>query len=164
MAGLIGSLAIGAWLGSHRISLIQSLIESDAPVSLVFVNLLLAVVSIAAPVWFAWIATKQIGHRFRLSEDYAFKASVARAYEGYRREAAKPDESFAKRLFASALDRLEEPPLRFVEQETHGSPWHELLKRRPAPNAEVPISQPVIPLPSAVPKPEINQDEDQQTS
>jgi len=62
-----------------------------------------------------------------LAEDYAYKASVSKAYEGYRREAAQLDEDFQKRLFASALTRLDEQPLRFVENESHGSPWHELL-------------------------------------
>ena len=77
--------------------------------------------------WFAWMATKQIGQRFRLAEDYAFKASVAKAYEGYRKEAARIDEAFEARLFSSALTRLEEAPLRLMEQTTHGSPWHELV-------------------------------------
>lgn len=90
-------------------------------------HIVLSVLSIGSPLWFSWLATKQIGQRFRLAEDYAFKASVAKAYEGYRREAAKIDEAFAARLFASALTRLEEAPLRLVENDTHGSPWHELI-------------------------------------
>lgn len=44
-----------------------------------------------------------------------------------RKEAVRIDPAFEKRLFASALTRLEEAPLRLVESETHGSPWHELL-------------------------------------
>jgi hypothetical protein len=82
--------------------------------------------SIGAPIWFAWLATKQIGQRFRLSEDYAFKASISRAYEGFRREAARMDKDLEARLLASALTRLDELPLRLVETESHGSPWHEL--------------------------------------
>lgn len=62
--------------------------------------------------WFAWLATKQIGQRFHLAEDYAFKASVAKAYEGYRKEAARIDPEFEARLFGSALTRLDEAPLR----------------------------------------------------
>ena len=52
---------------------------------------------------------------------------MSKAYEGYRREALQLDEDFQKRLFSTALTRLDEQPLRFVETETHGSPWHELL-------------------------------------
>jgi hypothetical protein len=31
--------------------------------------------------------TRQVGQLFKLAEDYAFKASISRAYEGYRKEA-----------------------------------------------------------------------------
>lgn len=87
----------------------------------------LSLLSVGAPLWFAWLATKQIGQRFKLAEDYGFKASVAKAYEGYRKEAARIDEAFEARLFASALTRLEEAPLRLVGNTEHGSPWHELI-------------------------------------
>lgn len=59
--------------------------------------------------------------------DYAFKASISRAYEGYRREAARIDKDLEARLLASALTRLDEVPLRVVETVTHRSPWHELM-------------------------------------
>jgi len=87
---------------------------------------LLSVLSIGAPVWFAWLSTKQIGQRFRLAEDYAFKASISRAYEGFRREAARFDKDMEAKLLASALTRLDELPLRLVETDSYGSPWHEL--------------------------------------
>ena len=90
-------------------------------------NFILSILSVGAPLWFAWVATKQITQRFRLAEDYAYKASVAKAYEGYRREAAKIDPAFAARLFGSSLTRLEEAPLRLMEENSHGSPLHELF-------------------------------------
>lgn len=93
----------------------------------ILMHSLLSIASIGAPIWFAWLATKQVGQRFRLAEDYSFKAAVARAYEGYRKEAARIDPAFEARLFDSALTRLEEAPLRLVESSTHGSPWHELV-------------------------------------
>lgn len=65
--------------------------------------------------------------RFRLAEDYAFKASVAKAYEGYRKEAARIDPEFESRLFSSALSRLEEAPLRLVKDQGHGSPLQEIM-------------------------------------
>jgi len=92
----------------------------------VVVNILLSVLSVGASVWFAWLSTKQIGQRFRLSEDYGFKASIATAYEGYRREAARIDKDLEIELLRSALAHLDELPLRLVEEESHGSPWHEL--------------------------------------
>lgn len=85
--------------------------------------------SVIAPLWFAWLATKQISQRFKLAEDYDFKASVAKAYEGYKKEAAKIDEEFEARLFNVALTRLEEAPLRLVNSVNHGSPTHEVIEK-----------------------------------
>lgn len=126
-------LAAAAVISSYRIEFIHKLIEEftekgkDLPMQLLWVNVILTLVSVAAPVWLAWLLTKQIGQRFRLAEDYGYKASVAKAYEGYRREAVSVDENMAKRLLNVALDRLDEAPLRWVEKENHGSPLNEML-------------------------------------
>lgn len=126
--GLLCALAAGAYMGADRLRLLSTTLSTTSPDwGTVWMQVLLSIFSIGAPLWFAWISTKQIGQRFRIAEDYAFKASVAKAYEGYRREAARIDETFEARLFASALTRLEEAPLRLVEGESHGSPWHELI-------------------------------------
>lgn len=126
--GLAVALAAGGGVGKNRIDALSEVFSSGTlHWETVFAHILLTVVGIGGPLWFAWVATKQIGHRFRLAEDYAFKASVAKAYEGYRREAAAIDEVFEARLFSTALVRLEEAPLRLVEGTTHGSPWHEFM-------------------------------------
>jgi hypothetical protein len=126
--GLLGALAIGTALGSGRVEMLSVAVSSPEPRwGAIWMHFILSALSIGAPLWFAWLATKQIGQRFRLAEDYAYKASVAKAYEGYRKEAARIDRAFEARLFGSALARLEEAPLRLVEEHAHGSPWHELL-------------------------------------
>lgn len=125
--GLVAALAIGSLIGAGRLDQLSLALNNPAPnMSSVGVQALLSILSIGAPLWFAWLSTKQIGQRFRLSEDYAFKASVAKAYEGYRKEAARIDPKFEAQLFSSALTRLDEAPLRLVETTSHGSPWHEL--------------------------------------
>lgn len=125
--GLIVALGLGSWIGTTQLRNFSDVIKQpDTNSTVAAINLILALLSVGATVWFSWLATKQIGQRFRLAEDYAFKASVSRAYEGYRREAANIDEAFVARLFSSALSRLDEQPLRLVETTTHGSPWHEL--------------------------------------
>jgi len=89
VAVLAASLAAGYYLGSDQLHTLSKLFTlPDSPASMVMVNLMLAIISVGAPVWLAWLATKQIGQRFRLAEDYAFKASISRAYEGFRREAS----------------------------------------------------------------------------
>jgi len=125
---LILSLGVGGALGFRRVSMLEQLMLSNKTISLtlLWMNIALSFLSVAAPVWFAWVATKQISQRFKLAEDYGFKAAVAKAYEGYRREAASVDPLFVTRLFGSALARLEEAPLRLVDEESYGSPFHEL--------------------------------------
>ncbi|WP_244190974.1 hypothetical protein [Ralstonia mannitolilytica] len=127
VVGLIGALLVGAIVGGWQLHQLSESIQASTAPTIVWTRIAVSLLSVGAPVWFAWLSTKQIGQRFRLAEDYAYKASISKAYEGYRREAAQLDEDFQKRLFASALTRLDEQPLRFVENETHGSPWHELL-------------------------------------
>ena len=127
VVGLIAALGIGSYIGASRLELLSTALNAPTPnVGSIGVQVFLSLLSIGAPLWFSWLATKQVGQRFRLSEDYGFKASVAKAYEGYRKEAARIDPAFEARLFCSALTRLDEPPLRLVETTSHGSPWHEL--------------------------------------
>ncbi|SOZ22499.1 conserved hypothetical protein [Cupriavidus taiwanensis] len=125
--GLVSALLLGSAIGAHRLELLSNAIQAEHPNwAAVAIQCVLSLISVGAPLWFAWLATKQIGQRFRLAEDYAFKASIAKAYEGYRKEAARIDPNFEHQLFGSALARLDEAPLRLVGDDTHGSPWHEL--------------------------------------
>ncbi len=126
--GLVAALAFGSYFGSGQLRNLAAISQStDALASAIAVNLLLSALSIGAPVWFAWLATKQIEQRFRLAEDYAFKASISRAYEGFRREAARFDKDMEAKLLTSALTRLDELPLRLVKTANYGSPLHELV-------------------------------------
>ncbi|TKR55391.1 hypothetical protein D7I39_11300 [Allopusillimonas ginsengisoli] len=133
VGGLVISLITGGIFGSIQLHKISSIVaDPNASAWHLVFNLFLSVFSVGAPIWFAWLATKQIGQRFKLSEDYAFKASISRAYEGYRREAARIDDAtegsnMEAQLLQSALTRLDELPLRLVEVPTHGSPWSEML-------------------------------------
>jgi hypothetical protein len=126
--GLACSLGIGSYLGKGQLMHLSDLLKTpDASNSVIVLNFLLSVLSVGAPIWFAWLSTKQIGQRFRLAEDYAFKASISKAYEGYRREASRIDPTLEAQLLRSALTRLDEQPLRLVETANHGSPWQDLL-------------------------------------
>lgn len=133
VGGLTVALGIGSIIGSHRLEILSAALAVPNPNwGGIAIQAVLSLLSVGAPLWFAWLSTKQIGQRFRLAEDYAFKASVAKAYEGYRTEAVRIDPAFEARLFSSALDRLDEAPLRLVESGTHGSPWHELANSEAA--------------------------------
>jgi hypothetical protein len=123
---LIVDLIAGAWIGAERFKVMQAILQAAMTPTAFWANFAFSLLSVAGPVWLGWVATKQINQRFKLAEDYSFKASVASAYEGYKSEAVRLDPAFEKRLFSSALTRLEEAPLRFVDTENFGTPWHEL--------------------------------------
>lgn len=129
VAGLTSALLIGAVAAYYRIDFLGKIISGDEPNwGVLIMHLLLSAMSIGGPLWFAWMATSQITYRFKLAEDYYFKSSVATAYEGYRKEAASIDENFTHRLFGSALDRLDEAPMRVMDQKISSSPLHDLLE------------------------------------
>lgn len=116
VAGLAVALVGGSYFGSNQLHTLSELFQiPNISTSVVTLNLLLSLLSVGAPVWFSWLATKQIGQRFRLAEDYAFKASISRAYEGFRREAAGFDNEMEAKLLSSALARFDELPLRLVD-------------------------------------------------
>lgn len=128
VAGLVLSLLAGVlWGGSKIQELAITAHTPDVGPSTVALDAVMALISVAAPVWFAWLSTRQIGQTFRLSEDYAYKASVARSYEGYRKEAKSVNDDLVEQLLSSAIRRVDEQPLRVVGQGEPGSPWHDLM-------------------------------------
>ena len=99
VAGLVVALVGGAWLGGSQLHQLADAIQGSTSPSIVWTRLAMSLLSVGGPIWFAWLATKQIGQRFKLAEDYAYKASVSKAYEGYRREALHLDEDFRSDCF-----------------------------------------------------------------
>jgi hypothetical protein len=135
---LISALIVGSIIGTGVYRDLNNYISTNNQnivTSVIVIKFLISLLSFGAPLWFAWLSTKQISERFKLAEDYAFKASVAKAYEGYRKEATRLDQSFEMRLFNTALTRLEQEPLRFVKNSNHGSPWQELINSKEFQNA-----------------------------
>lgn len=121
------ALGCAVGIGYFRLEAYESLLSNNASTSVILLNLLVTVLGVGGPIWLAWLSTKNIGQSFKLAEDYAFKASISKAYEGYRKEAVNLDQEFAKQLFGSALTRLDELPSRFVSQVDHSSPLQEAL-------------------------------------
>lgn len=129
--GLVLALMAAVGCIVWRADQIFALMDKGASVGgfVLFANFVVSIAFVGAPIWLAWVATKQIGYYFRLSEDYAFKATVSASYEGFRREAENQgDEEFTKKVLASTLDRYDEAPLRFVDTRVSGSPYQELIE------------------------------------
>lgn len=127
---LIGALLLGVLVGQDRFPQLMKALEGKPDWGVVVMYMTISALSLGPGVWLAWIATKQIGQRFRLAEDYGYKASLAKAYEGYRNEAENLDPIFTAQLFAIALGRLEELPLRTIAKDVSGSPLNDLLQSR----------------------------------
>ncbi|MBP0597752.1 hypothetical protein J8I26_06545 [Herbaspirillum sp. LeCh32-8] len=125
---LLVSLLGAVGIGHLRFPVILAALSGDPKWGIVGIHMVISVLSLAPAVWFAWMATMQIGQRFRLAEDYGYKAALATAYEGYRSEAARLDPLLEAQLFATAIGRLDEIPLRLVDNEVSGSPMHELIR------------------------------------
>lgn len=125
VASLVTILGVGLW---RLISVLDMLNRVDAKIEIVILNMVLSALTLGAPIWFAWLASKRISFLFKLVEDYEFKASTSTAYEGFRREAGSHDKAMESKVLLSALDRFDEPPLRFVDEKVFGSPWQELIQ------------------------------------
>jgi len=128
---LSASLIMAAVIGHQRLNALQDILSSAHSSNFaIVIQITLSLMSLFAPLWFSWIATKQISQRFKLAEDYEYKASISKAYEGYRSESIEMDGDFRERLFGNALTRLEEAPLRYVSTEDTSSPLMEFLNSK----------------------------------
>lgn len=130
---ILGVALFGIYfLGHDRIADISKYMASEkVNWDGVWINVVLTVLSVSPAIWLGWLASKQVSQRFKLAEDYAYKASISNAYEGYRREAVGLDKEFQARLFGTALTRLEEIPIRLVDHSHHASPLHEFFNSIP---------------------------------
>ena len=137
--GLFAALCTGVVLGyiqSEALFKIMFDKASGESESYLFLRILMLLLSVGGPVWFAWLATKQIGQKFKLSEDYGFKAAAASAYEGMRYQAERVDAAvplenreLERHLLASLLTRFNEIPGRLLDGKEPGSPLHEVLDK-----------------------------------
>lgn len=127
IVGLLLALCAGAWLGYLRVGDLTVALANDLTTGQAILHTVMSIFSIGGPLWLAWISTQQIMQRFKLAEDYAYKATVAKSYTGFSKHAGKFDDKTAERLFNSTLDRLDEMPLRLVEGKDYNSPWHEFI-------------------------------------
>lgn len=126
ICALVGAIFAIWWRADQLFALLDR--ANEIGTFTLIANFVISIGFIGAPVWLAWLATKQVGYYFRLSEDYAFKASVSASYEGFMEEARRHDAEFEKKVLESTLERYDEPPLRFVDSRVHGSPYHELFE------------------------------------
>jgi len=127
IVGLLVALAFGIGIGSSRVAEFTDALKSDLTAGQAILHTIISIFSIGGPLWLAWISTQQINHRFKLSEDYSYKATVAKAFTGFRKISEDFNQETSERLFNSTLDRFDEMPLRLVSGKDYNSPWHEFI-------------------------------------
>lgn len=127
IVGLLVALGTGAWIGAERVDALTQALTSDLTAGQAILHTIMSVFSIGGSLWLAWISTQQINQRFKLSEDYSYKATVAKSFTGFKKFAERFDASTEERLFNSTLDRFDEMPLRLIEGKDYNSPWHEFI-------------------------------------
>lgn len=127
IVGLLVALAFGISIGSSRVAEFTEALKSDLTAGQAILHTIISIFSIGGPLWLAWISTQQINHRFKLSEDYSYKATVAKAFTGFRKISEDFNQETSERLFNSTLDRFDEMPLRLVSGKDYNSPWHEFI-------------------------------------
>jgi hypothetical protein len=125
IVGLLIALGAGAWVGAERVNAFTEVLTNELTAGQAILHTIMSIFSIGGPLWLAWISTQQINQRFKLSEDYSYKATVAKSFTGFKKFAERFDPSTEERLFNSTLDRLDEMPLRLIEGRDYNSPWHE---------------------------------------
>lgn len=126
---LVGALSTAAAIGWIRYTELTAFLGSRPDISALAANVFLALLGVGAPIWLAWMSTKMISKNFALTEDYAYKASLAKAYVGFRQEAKGLDPLFEQRLFAAAITQLDANPVRFIDSAHPGSPLQDLLQQ-----------------------------------
>lgn len=117
------------WIGYLRYPAMLELIQNKAAVEYMVFQLILNGIALSGPVWLTWVATRRLSNIFVISEDYAYKAAIAQAYQGYRDSVKDGDPLMAQRLFSTVVTQLDANPTRFVSDKHPGSPLQDLLQQ-----------------------------------
>ena len=87
----------------------------------------------AAPaIWLGWFSARQISILSRIQEDYAYKASTAVAFEGYKKEVVSADDNeLLKKLLETAITNFGANPVRLYDGkiQDHGHPIEALIEK-----------------------------------
>ena len=99
-------------------------IKASESVGSAFMNILARAPFFVPTIWLALFASKQQSQNRRLQQEYAHKESLAKSYEGYKREISKLPESSDKekimeKLVDSLIDASNYNPSETLEKNSH---------------------------------------------
>jgi hypothetical protein len=116
-------------LGYLRYPATAALISERAEIQYLSFQLLFSLATLSGPIWLSWVATKRLARTFAISEDYAYKAAIAQAYQGYRDSVKDADPLMQQRLFATVITHLDANPVRFLSGQHPATPLQDLLQQ-----------------------------------
>ncbi|HEY9098000.1 MAG TPA: hypothetical protein VIN38_03940 [Thiobacillus sp.] len=117
-----------SWLGyvAYNVVFTEAKTEFD-PLSI------LRGLPLAAPaIWLGWFSARQTGMLARIEQDYAYKASTAVAFEGYKKEVMDAnDEALSKQLLETAVSNFGDNPVRLYANgsDNYGHPIEALVEK-----------------------------------
>ncbi len=144
--GFIIGIGLLMWLMLDTLSLLSQIADmgnqaadpatgkEDAAIHYTAWRLLLERIPLSAPlIWFAWFCSRNYGHIVRLQEEYAFKAAISRAFEGYKKQMKEigeaGEQSLLGLLSSEVIQVLARDPQRvFVRKATDDSPFSSVLE------------------------------------
>lgn len=129
LAILLLSIMTIYFIANAKYDKVNELIASKTSVELILVQIFLGMATLAAPVWVAWLSTKRLSKIYAISEDYAYKAALAQAYQGYRDSYQGKDEVMLQRLLASIVTHLDASPVRLIDLNHPATPLQDLLQQ-----------------------------------
>jgi len=128
MFGFVGSILV---LCGLVIWMMQTVFVSPKE-NIEWWKILLQKIPVTFPfIWLGWFFARNFGHLVRLEEDYAFKESISRSFEGYKKQMQEVDpEKALPQLCNSTICILSEPPLRVFDRKTSDeTPANSFLER-----------------------------------
>ena len=126
---LILGIAAIFLLGFMRFPATEDLIQKNADISYIALQMLINLASMSGPIWVSWVATVRLARTHDITEDYSYKAALAQAYQGYSTSVAAEDEFLKYRLFATVITQLDASPVRFVSEKHPATPFQDLLQQ-----------------------------------
>jgi hypothetical protein len=114
---------------SGNLQAVSELIAAQGDLAYISLQLIVGLVPMAGFTWLALIATHRLRHTHAITEDYAYKAALAQAYQGYTQSAESNNQSDTlAQLQATLIQQLESSPVRFLSEKPRGLAMSELLK------------------------------------
>ncbi|AWX14810.1 hypothetical protein CEP48_00830 [Mergibacter septicus] len=81
-------------------------------------------------IWLVWTNAQRNNHLVRVQEEYAYKAAVATAFEGYQRKVDETEDRDLKKLLLElSIKNMGDDPVRLFDKNVKNSPFETVLEK-----------------------------------